>query len=160
MAKTYQFLENTLQQMERAKFVECPTDSDTLAVRTHICQNPDETIAVRVEGTVTGDITPIYSATASLAGNTTGTILTYVVPPLKTLALEIVSCSGENVSKYTLKIDGATIAVKRSWWTNFNVDFQMARVKAIAGQTITIDVSNDSNTVADYDATLLGELYE
>ena len=108
-----------------------------------------------VDGTIGANF-DLYDEVLAVAGSSTATILTYMVPLGQTLTMRAAEVSGENVAEYTVKVDGVVKAKKRSYWGDFDRTFNLQGVSATAGQTVTIEVNNFRNSTGDFNATLLG----
>lgn len=146
------------RDLENKKFVECPKDSGKVAIRTRLCQ--DDADAIKVELGNKGITDNIYSEVNSVAPNIETLVTSYTVPAAKKFDLNYATCSGENVAKYVAKVNGTVIQVKRSWWTNFNVEFDFKELILSEGDKIEIFVTNVSNTSVTFDGTIIGGEYD
>jgi len=138
---------------EMQKFVESPTRTGEAAVEVVV----GNTSAIPV--TFTQGVPIIeYGDIASLASGTLTTILTYTVPVGKTLALEKIEVSGCNVADYTVEIDGANKGKRRTYFGNFNADFEYKGFQIATGLVIRVRVIHSRPSAGDFDATLVGAL--
>jgi len=144
------------KDLENKKFRECPTDSVEVVVATKICQDDDETI--KVEFATSGSPLNEYDEANSVAGLATETILDYTVPALKKVTLGTVSASGENRAVYKVEINSTTKAKKRSYFTEYNVEFPEFKTKLVAGDNVKIIVENKTNSIADFNASFTGTI--
>lgn len=126
---------------------------DTCSEITNSSSNP---IPVEiVDGTI-GSNFDLYDDISSVAGSSTATIITHVVPAATTLTLRNVYLSGTNIAEYIIKIDGTIKAKARTYWGDFDRNLPLQGIEATAGQVLTVEVSNHRPTTADFNATLLG----
>lgn len=124
--------------------------------------NPDGSINT-VTTIATGPATPmitrnIFNEVSTVGPGSEVELATFTVPPGKTGKLEKVSASGENIAKYTVKLNGSPIDVKRTYWTGgFNVQFDFTSSSGYdlaPGDIVSIDVRHDSQEPGDFDARL------
>jgi hypothetical protein len=103
-----------------------------------------------------------YDETASpIAGGGTGTVVSYTVPVGKTFRLRHASASGDNIAEFFVKVNGATVAKKRSWYTDYNAEFFFGPSDgggyvAVAGDIVTIEVNNFGPNPGDFNGTIFG----
>ena len=104
--------------------------------------------------------TPIveYAGISSLASGTLTTILSYTVPVGKTLTLEKIEVSGCNVADYSVDIAAVVKGKRRSYYGNFNADFEYKGLQVLASTIIRVRVIHSSSLSGDFDATLIGSL--
>lgn len=86
-------------------------------------------------------------------------IATFTVPMGKTGKIEKITASGENIGKYTVKLNGSSIDVRRTYWTGgFNVMFDYASdasgYKLNPGDVVSIHIFHESDDPATFDARL------
>lgn len=139
--------------MENDKFVESPTRPGLPAVEVVV----GNTAAIPVTFTQGTGIVE-YNNISSLTSGVLTTILTYTVPVGKTLAIEKVEVSGCNVADYTVDIDGTNKGKRRTYFGNFNADFEYKGFQVATGLVIRVRVIHSRPTVGDFDATLIGSL--
>jgi hypothetical protein len=99
-----------------------------------------------------------YSDISSLASGTLTTILSYTVPVGKTLAMEKVEVSGCNVADYVVEVDGAIKGKRRTYFGNFNADFDYKGLQVAAGLVVRVRVIHSRPTTGNFDASLIGSL--
>jgi hypothetical protein len=123
--------------------------------------NADGSLNVNIITTVPSNQTPkiLYNETPSVPSGTTTTLLTYTVPLSTTTYLQKVMVSGENVARFDVLIGSNSIATKRTWWANFNVDFDFSPTDILgypltAGTVVKINVLQNSDSTATFDSTL------
>jgi hypothetical protein len=124
--------------------------------------NPDGSLNVVVEnGTGTTDTVRIpYNEVTSVPAGVETTVLTYTCPPtLIDAFLQRIMVSGDNVAKWDILLNGSKIATKRTWWTDFNVDFSFTSfdgtgVSLNTGDIITVEVLHNSSTLGTFEATI------
>jgi hypothetical protein len=99
-----------------------------------------------------------FNEVTSVAGGSTVTLLTYVVPVGKNLSLRGAQLSGDNIARYTINIDAQPIAKMRSYFTAYNNDLNLYGLTVDSGSTISIEVNNYRNSISAFNATIFGEL--
>lgn len=87
-------------------------------------------------------------------------ITSYTVPLMKKSSLLLVSVSGENKAEYTIKINGVTIGVVRTYYTYYNENFACNDLELLQNDTVTVTVENKSNTPAIFNATIFYKEFE
>jgi hypothetical protein len=96
--------------------------------------------------------------------NTVNEIISYTVPVGKILNLDKIETSGDNVAKYTVKINGQVNKVARAnIAASFNVNFNYNSVRLIEGETISVEVEHFGTIGGlgnnpDFNATIEGKL--
>jgi len=98
-----------------------------------------------------------YNEISSVPSGIATTIVSYVVPVGKTLYLTYANGSGGNIGLYTFEIDGIVEDKKRSYYTEFNVDFVLNQ-KANAGQVVRVRINHSGDVVSDHNAKISGVL--
>jgi len=98
-----------------------------------------------------------FDSVTSVANSTLTDIVTFTVPVGKKLILDRVEVSGDNIAKFQVDIDASVNAVKRSYWCNFNQDFEWDRFELAAGSVIKVQVEQTSRPdTGDYEARIIG----
>lgn len=124
--------------------------------------NPDGSFNVVVEN-ITGASAVIinrWAEAASVPAGSVAIINTYTVPTGHTAFLQRASVSGENIARFDIRINGSNIDTKRTWWGNFNVDFNFTNSNPdhgyplVAGDVITVVGLHMSQVVCDFDARI------
>ena len=151
--------------LERAKFRECPADSGEVVVATQICQEEpievtisDQTINVDVNITDNDNIINEFSEVAAVPVSTPTLIVSYTVPMDKVLELRHVQVSGCNTGKWDVEVDGSPIARKRTYYTQYNEEFEFEALKITEGQVVDVIVENCGSTATEFDGRILGDL--
>jgi hypothetical protein len=121
--------------------------------------NSDGSINVNIETSIsTPGLLLFHNDISSVASGTETTIIT-VTAPGGGLRLEKVDVSGENVALYRLYVNGIEIYTKRSWWSDFNVDFNFENFSngylLTAGQVLTVTCYHTSPFLGNFEATVL-----
>jgi hypothetical protein len=132
------------------------------------CELAVKKTAVRVCGDALADPIPItfaagtvvstYAEISSLAASTLTTIVSYTVPALKKFQMDQVQVSGCNVATYTVLEDATTISKKRSYWADFNQEFDFFGLEFAAGKVITVKVIHERTGPGDFEARITGAL--
>jgi hypothetical protein len=112
-----------------------------------------------------GGSTPVaeYDSVTGVAASGSQTIVSYTVPVGDTFNLSRISVSGDNIAEFTVNINGSPIATKRSWFTDYNVEFIFESSSGSgpamnAGDTVNVVVNNFRPTPGDFNGTILGRL--
>jgi hypothetical protein len=127
------------------------------AVRTKICQETGESIAVEFQEA--GESINEYSESLSVAASATTTIIDYTVAALKELRLKRIDFSGTNRGVYTIEINSTTEAKKRTYYTKLEDYFVFEDLKLNPGDNLKLIVENkNTNMTGDFNANLQGNL--
>lgn len=87
----------------------------------------------------------LYNGITSVAGGIQTQIVSYTVPVSKTATLHRIEVSGDNYARYDVFYNGNIISTKRTWYSNFNANFEYITrsddgISLIAGDVISIKV--------------------
>lgn len=127
-----------------------------LAVRV-INTNPiTDPIPVFVTDSPASDTQNIYAQVTSVASSTLTTIVSYTVPSDKSFVLNHVQVSGENIATYTVEIDSVVQALKRTYFTQYNAEFDFSGLEVAANSVVRVRVVHTSPATGDFDARILG----
>lgn len=126
--------------------------------RVGICQEDGESLKVDYEPR--GILVPTYNEVSSIPVGGETKINEYTVPLGMIFDSCNITCSGSNISRFIIKKNGSTIFSKRTWWSNFNAEFILKDLKFLAGDLVQIFVYNNGNKNADYESTILGNIYD
>lgn len=101
----------------------------------------------------------IFDEVTAVASGSETLIATFTVPLAKSGKIEKISASGENIAKYTVKLNGTPIDVRRTYWTGgFNVTFDYVSggdgYKLSPGDVVAVYVKHESPDPGDFDARL------
>ncbi len=121
--------------------------------------NSDGSINVNIETSVsTPGLLLFHNDITSVASGIETTIIT-VTAPSGGLRLEKIDVSGENVAWYRVRVNGTEIYSKRSWWCDFNVDFNFENFDngylLTSGQILTVTCYHTSPFLGNFEATVL-----
>ena len=97
-----------------------------------------------------------FNEVLSVASGSVTEIVSYTVPAGKLFSLSTVNVSGSNIASYKVKLNGSVIIVKRSWWTRFNLTFGFTLFELQAGDILTVDVTHNRPTSADFECSIIG----
>lgn len=106
-----------------------------------------------------GIIYNIYNQISSAPIGIETLVTSYTVPVGKGFNLKNAMCSADNVAKFLAKINNNIVQVKRSTWNSFNPEFDFVEQLLVEGDKIEIFVENNGDTVASFDATIIGGEY-
>lgn len=106
-----------------------------------------------------GVIYNIYNKINSAPTDIETLVTSYTVPVGKGFNLKNAMCSADNVAKFIAKINNSTVQVKRATWNSFNPEFDFVEQLLVEGDKIEIFVENNGDTVASFDATIIGGEY-
>jgi hypothetical protein len=115
-------------------------------------------IPLRVSVEPSNNAFSFYSEALSVAVNSTANVLTYIVPVGKTFKMQGVQISGTNIAVYQLKVNSNTKIKTRSYFTDYDIEKTTYGLIANEGDTINIEVENYRDSIADFNATIFGEL--
>lgn len=125
--------------------------TNTLAV------NPDgsinvvtSAIAARVTKSVFGQFLNVPAAVET-------TVVNFIAATGVNTYLTKISSSGQNIAEYTVKVNGNIIDKKRTYYTGgFNVefDFGVTGVKLVDGDTVSVTVIHNSDSVGDFNGRI------
>lgn len=106
-----------------------------------------------------GTVVNTYGVASSVASSTPTTVVSYTVPVGKTLLINVIEFSGENIAKYEVDVDAAIEATRR---TNFGSDltgeFSFYRLGIAAGSVVRLIVEHPRPGVADFEGRITGVL--
>lgn len=114
-----------------------------------------------------GDFLPVesivnqFAEVSSIPGGVETTLLIYTVPIGKTLYLDVVYCSGENIADYRVYKDASRIARARSYFggqLNVTLEFGEAGAPFLSGESVIIKVLHSRPLAADFEARISGRL--
>jgi hypothetical protein len=145
-----QGLPNTLVNAWPSKITD---GTDVLAV------NPDGSINVNISQDTAADGLIInYNEISSVGAGVETTVIT-VTAPVGGKRIQKVDFSGDNKAVYKVKIDGNTIATRRTWWTHFNesVSFEgfVNGLLLTSGQILTVTVIHNRPDLGAFEATVM-----
>lgn len=109
----------------------------------------------------TAEVKSPYGELTSLASGSETDAVLYTVPAGKKAFLQRAEFSGENIATYRVKVNGATIARTRTWWTGDlrgAMIWQQANQKGlplVAADVLKITVIHSRPLAADFEARLL-----
>lgn len=142
----------TARDREFKNFLESPARGPDFSAREVVVTNGSSD-PIPVDPTTRGENKSEYNE-ISLAGLASGDIISFTVPVGKGVDLKVGECSGENLAIYEIQINGSTRSKKRTWWTEFNADFFLSELNAVAGDVVKIVVENKSNSTSFFNGTL------
>ena len=126
--------------------------TDTLAVNTDG--------SINVAGVFSGNTVPVgvnefeYGEALNVAIGASATVVTKFF--LTDYKLRRASCTGENIAVFTILFNGTPVDKSRSTYSDFNCRFDYETGITIpAGTTVTVEVLNSGNSIADFSAQLL-----
>lgn len=144
-----------INNLNRNSFVECPTGSGLPARAVKICNPEDIGSGFPLPDGVAS--LNIFNEVTGVAISAETTILTYTVPTSRLASIAHIEVSGTNITKYRLKLNGTTIATRR---THFggppNSVFPFDRYEIVATDVLTITADNCGTDVADYESRVNG----
>ena len=100
-----------------------------------------------------------YGEVTSIAISTETDVLSYTVPASKKVAIANIDASGDNIAAFRVKLNGSTIAKKRTAISGSpNVEFTFENYELAAGDVIKVTVENCSLTLdtGDFEARING----
>lgn len=148
----------TLTELDRRSFVEWPLNGKLSARRVKIIQGDGE--ALKVELGVKGVSRNVYNEISNITSEIETLVTTYTVPIGKKFDLSRAVCSGDNIARFTIKVNGSILQGKRTWWSDFNTEFNVDEDILNAGEKVEIFVTNRGIKSADFEATIIGGEYD
>lgn len=101
-----------------------------------------------------------YHLANSVVKSVSTSIFTYTVPVGKKFGIESILISSDCISTYYLYVNAALKGKKRIYYTNFNTEFTFRAVNFEAGDVIELIAVNNSDNLAEINATLIGVVYD
>jgi hypothetical protein len=140
-----------IRDREHKRFIESPTRAGETAVETVVSNTSNNPIPV--DFTTRGEPKFIYNEVSS-TGLGDITIINHTVLVGTGNDLTRISCSGENIGVYRLLINDVVIDKKRSYYTDYNVKFDLNEIEITESDNVKIIVENRNSSSADFNATL------
>jgi hypothetical protein len=103
----------------------------------------------------------LFNTADQLPQNVETTLIQYVVPASRKAFVQFVDISGENLGLYKVKLNGQTIARRRTWWAtglDAQIIFAMPGsngLELFESDTLTVTVENVRIGLADFEARAL-----
>lgn len=149
--------DTAIHRLEQMKFRECPDGSGEVVVGVQICDQPPVEIVPSPDLPDGWTALSEFGSVTSVANATLTTIVSFTVPVSRKLILDRVEVSGDNKARYQVEIGGSVNAVKRTYWCDFNEDFEWDRFELTAGTLIRVQVEQNSRPdTGDYEARIIG----
>jgi len=101
-----------------------------------------------------------YGEINSVPALATQNVISYTVPTGQSLTGLRLLFSGDNRGTYSIKVGSDVVAKSRTTWTRFNAELALGGLVFTAGQTIVLDVVNESSHIGNFNATIVGVLNE
>ena len=83
-------------------------------------------------------------------------VFTYVVPAERELRVRLLECFGKNLGSFELLIDGERQGFKETYWTRFEVTFNLENFELEEGTTVAIIGTNKGHVSGLFNARLRG----
>ena len=148
----------TREDREHRSYREKPDGSNEVVQAVEIIQEDGD--AVKVDIGSRGISKNIYNQINSTPVNIETLIASYVVALGKKFDLSSASCSGDNKARFIIKVNGSVIQAKRTWWADFNVNFNMMELILNETDKVEIFVENRGVTTETFEATIIGGEYD
>lgn len=123
--------------------------------------NPDGTINVNVVNSTpptTPSLVVLHNEITGIASGAETTIIS-LVAPLTGYRIEKVEVTGDNTAIFRVKVNGTTIANRRSWWCDFNQEFDfedfLNGLLLTSGQILTVTVVHNRPHIGAFEATVM-----
>jgi hypothetical protein len=121
--------------------------------------NPDGSINVNLTSSSTAvGLSMAHNEISSVGAGVETTILT-INPPPQGYRVSKIEVSGDTVALFRVKLNGATLVNKRSWWTDFNPTFNFENFEnglwLNPGQVLTITVTHTRPFLGSFEATAM-----
>lgn len=84
----------------------------------------------------------------------------YTVPIGKIFDLSKINYGGDNIAKFTLKLNNNTLDCKRTWWTRFDGEFNLIELLMLSGDKIELFVENKGSVSTTFNSLIIGGEYD
>lgn len=152
------FERKNVRDREEHKFREVLDDPRLSKVAVVVEQDPSNPIPV--DPLERGEITPIWGEQFSVGGLSIQTVINYTIPVGKNFKIKSVHFSGDNRSVFYVEVNSSTILKHRLYFSHFSGSASFENVNLDQNDNIKIIVENKTNSLADFNATLIGNLYD
>ncbi len=154
---TKKFDQTTFNHERHYGSFEKDANDEGINQRVQVKNGVDSPIPVEiVDDGASGTVINTFNATTSVAKDTLTTIASYTVGVGKTFYLKLIEVSGSNRSEFTITINGADEARKRTYGSKLNEEFDFKNFKVTAGQVILVKAEHNRPTLSDYDVRIVG----
>lgn len=134
-------------------------------------QNSKDPLKVNQDGSLNVNIVPSTSTSDNVVRNLYGeanavpsgelvTITSYMVPPGKATLLQKVQCSGENLGKFQILVNGTAIGTQRTYFggdLNCQFDFTTGQENGLvlsSGTTVSVTILHNRPYLGDFEARI------
>jgi hypothetical protein len=101
-----------------------------------------------------------YGEASAVASGASQDVLTITVPVDKKISIRSIFCSGDNIAKFFILKDSETVAQIRTYYPDFNFQLTNFSLHLNAGSILKVRVENFRPSIADFNATILGDISE
>jgi hypothetical protein len=101
-----------------------------------------------------------YSEANGIAKGATAIMLTYVVPASTVAKLKRINIFGDCMGTYTIKVNGNIIDKTGTYYTHYKDTLVFDDIETVAGDTITIEVTNRGTGTGNFNSNLQGRLLD
>lgn len=141
----------TIEGREYRKFVDSPRGDGFNSVEVTVANTPDNPIPVDptsrgITRTEYNEVQSVAQGEIVIIDKTVGVGLLY--------DLQSVFCSGDNIAYFIVEINGQTKYKGRTYWSGFNLSFNLSDEGIVEGDNIKIIADNKTNMSAFFNATL------
>lgn len=141
-----------IKDREYSKFVTSPSRGESnTAIEVFVGNTHAQ--PVPVDPTTRGTPKVIYNEVNS-TGLQTITVIDFTIGLSLGVDLTKIECSGDNKAIFLIEVNSSVIKKKRTYYTKFNVDFELKEFPMVAGDNIKVLVENKTNLPASFNATL------
>lgn len=148
---------SSVRDRELSKFVESPSrGAPNVAIEVTVGNEALPVFSVDRPG----EAVLIYDEVNAVAGMSTQTMLSFIVPLEKTFSKISIKVSGQNKAVYSVLFNNETMAKCRTWWGKFDGEINFNLVTLEQLDEIRVEVFNASNSTANFNVTLEGILNE
>lgn len=121
------------------------------SINVNIVESPDVTIP---------SLVPHYNEVTAVPAGVETTLISMTGAPNGT-RIQKIMVSGENHGAYRVKLDGSTIALKRTWWTAFNEEFSFEEFRkgfvVPEGSVLTVTVLHMRPDAGNFEVSVLSQ---
>jgi hypothetical protein len=106
-----------------------------------------------------GETKTEYNEAPAIAVGVETQINSFTVPVGKAMNLNRILASGDNIARVIIKRNGSPIAGSRTWWIKFDTNIPFDNLRLEAEDIVSVHVVNRGAEVADFESTIIGDLY-
>lgn len=128
-------------------------------LHTKVSNSASEAIPVYITSAVSGSVVNIFNQTTGVISGSETVIVSYTVPILKALSLNLCQFSGNNIALFNIYQDTTLIATYRTMFgTSLTGELNFSGLTFAAGTMIIIKVLQNRPSSGDFEGRIIGVL--